>query len=401
LAVLIGSSEFAPDSGFPPLRCPLRDADGMRDILVSLGGFAEPVLLKNEPYGKVLETTEGVFRQATSDDLVLFYYSGHGKLDLKGNLYLATPDTQAERPLTTSVPAQAIRTILENSECTKAILIFDCCYSAKAAAGYKSAQVNAELKTLATEDRGTYILSASTGYQVAKEPPNGPYSIFTGLLIEGIRGGAPPARDGGITVDALRRYVSDRMRGGAQKPVMTGFNIEGAMVIAHRDRGRSAVPRRRGRVFISCDEAAAPIVRELRQALAGECEFFVDTEMPVGVVRATWIADKLKVSDAMIVFVSDRSAGSWKVHTELDTAQRLAGERGGGPVVIPVRVGALPPLTAPLAEYLNPLQWTTWKDPDDTVRLLNDLRQGIDLAKGAHRSGTGRVRRAARRRSRR
>lgn len=385
-AVLIASSEFGPASGLSALRCPPNDVDGLREVLTAAGGFTDPIVLKNAPHSDVLLTIERVFRQAAPDDLVLLYYSGHGKLDLNGRLYLATADTNASTLLTTSVPTQSIRDIVSDCSCTKVVLILDCCYSGAADATYKSGGVDDQLKTLAAEGRGTYILSASTGYQVAKERADAPYSAFTGYLIDGIHHGAKPDENGNVTVPELYRYVSDGMSGSAQTPMMSGHNVQGTMVIARRVPEAGARRHvRRARVFVSCDDAGAPAVQDVLAALAAECEFSVDAMMPVGATRAKWIEERLGDADALIVFLSERSGSSWKLLTELETAHRLAQAHGGRPVTLPVLVGALGPLQPPLSDYLNPIQWATWKGPGDTARLVEALREGVALGRTARR----------------
>ncbi len=388
-AILIGSSQFWPGSGLGALRCPPYDVDGLRDVLTRTGGFTDPIVLKDAPHGEVLLTIERLFRKTTPDDLVLLYYSGHGKLDLNGRLYLATADTDTSTLLTTSVPTQSIRDIISDCLCTKVVLILDCCYSGAADAAYKSGGVDDQLKTLAPEGRGTYILSASTGYQVAKEHPGATFSVFTQHLIDGIRDGAKSDADGNVTVPELYRYVSDTMRGDAQTPMMSGHHVQGAIVIARRIPDAAAKRRtRRARVFVSCDDPAAPVVRDVLAALDPDCEFSVDAMMPVGATRAQWIEDRLRDSDALIVFLSERSGGSWKLRMELETAHRLAEAQGGRPVTLPVLVGPPQPLQSPISDYLNPIQWTTWTAPEDTPRLVAELREGIALGKTPRRIGS-------------
>src|SRR5687767_12560718 len=96
-AILIGNSKFPESEGrLTTLNCPETDVDGMAEILSSeeLGGFRTIVPLKNLSHHEVLNKMGKVFDVARRDDLVLVYYSGHGKQDLEGHLYLATIDTK-------------------------------------------------------------------------------------------------------------------------------------------------------------------------------------------------------------------------------------------------------------------------------------------------------------------
>jgi uncharacterized caspase-like protein len=66
---------------------------------------------------------------AAPADLFLIYYSGHGKLDRKGRLCLATADTSQGALLATSIPPRNLRDLVEESDCDQVVLLLDCCYS--------------------------------------------------------------------------------------------------------------------------------------------------------------------------------------------------------------------------------------------------------------------------------
>ncbi|MCX6632756.1 MAG: caspase family protein, partial [Candidatus Solibacter sp.] len=112
--VLIASSRFPADSGMLPLRCPDNDADGLFDILTGSGDFlAEDVhVLKNALHYEALRQVNQVLRAAGKDDLVLLYYSGHGKQDDNGRLHLATVDTLVDALESTSIPIEQIRSMI-------------------------------------------------------------------------------------------------------------------------------------------------------------------------------------------------------------------------------------------------------------------------------------------------
>ncbi|MEM7226548.1 MAG: caspase family protein, partial [Pseudomonadota bacterium] len=81
-AVLIGSSQFPEEERLQDLLCPEQDVDDLHGLLSDSehGGFSETHLLKNRPHHEVLRTLNRVLKKAAKDDLVLIYYSGHGKL---------------------------------------------------------------------------------------------------------------------------------------------------------------------------------------------------------------------------------------------------------------------------------------------------------------------------------
>lgn len=57
-----------------------------------IGGFAEHdiVVLKNPNRQKIEEEIEKLFSNRKKDDLVVFFFSGHGIKDDTGKLYLAS-----------------------------------------------------------------------------------------------------------------------------------------------------------------------------------------------------------------------------------------------------------------------------------------------------------------------
>src|SRR5262245_4456317 len=116
-AVLIGSSRFDKEPNLNPLRCPEKDVDGMREVLaaVDLGAFEEPSVFKNADSTVVMHRIEETLSEATGADQVLIYYSGHGKTDLPGRLYLATANTEIKKLVTTSIPIETLRLLIENS----------------------------------------------------------------------------------------------------------------------------------------------------------------------------------------------------------------------------------------------------------------------------------------------
>ena len=113
-AILIASSIYQ-DSNLDCLVGPENDVDGLDEILKSLdyGKFSETHVLKNENRYSVLERIDEVFGKVSKDDLVLIYYSGHGKQDGNGKLYLTTKDTKINLLKSTSIPLDIIKIMIE------------------------------------------------------------------------------------------------------------------------------------------------------------------------------------------------------------------------------------------------------------------------------------------------
>lgn len=79
LALIIGNSDYA-DAGFAPLASAAQDVALMGKVLQNLGGFAVTSLL-NEPWYKLQAEVARFFANKMRDDVLLLYFSGHGKRD--------------------------------------------------------------------------------------------------------------------------------------------------------------------------------------------------------------------------------------------------------------------------------------------------------------------------------
>ena len=238
-AVLIASSNFQ-DSKLDGLDCPVNDVDALNEILKSpdYGKFSETYPLKNETRNSALEKVEEIFEKAGKDDLVLIYYSGHGKQDGSGKLYLTTNDTKISLLKSTSIPLDMIKIMIEDSKTNKVVLILDCCLSGLAAKAFLRGNVDNELQSLSSA-RGTYIMSASTGLQVARESDI--YGVFTKHIIDGIRDWKASNEDGNVTMQSLYSYVHKQMLAeGSQKPMKWDLNVEGELIIASSGKSKRA-----------------------------------------------------------------------------------------------------------------------------------------------------------------
>ena len=206
-AILIGASEFGRELGVTNLRCPPADVDGIYDLLTSpeTGTFSRENVFKllNKPHYEINRHINVMGKRATPDDVLLVYYSGHGKQDMVGRLYLITTDTLVDTLETSSVSLDVLRTIFELSPCRRIIIILDCCFSGAAGSSFLRSSAYDQLKMFARA-QGIYLLTASTRIQAAEEKEGDRYAVFTKHLIAGVRSGhADMNRDGFVSMDEL------------------------------------------------------------------------------------------------------------------------------------------------------------------------------------------------------
>lgn len=235
IAILIASSHFPKEPRLDNLHYPENDVDGLVNVLISKdrGGFDEVTTLKNKPHYEILTKLNLSFKNAGKNDLILVYYSGHGKCNSAGRLHLATPNTTIDAIESTSISVGNIKELIDVSSAHKIVIILDCCYSGAIGKEFIKGSVNDQLQ-MASESRGTYIMTASSSLQVAKEKKDDAHGIFTKHIIGGIQSGdADLDQNGYISIDELYSYVHEKVTIEChQKPELYNPHRRGDLIIA-------------------------------------------------------------------------------------------------------------------------------------------------------------------------
>lgn len=208
-AVLVAASRFE-DPAFPPLRFAVRDAERLQAILEdpALGGFDQVVMLANPPGNVARIGLERTARACDPGDVLLFYFSGHGKLDRDGSLALAMSDSDTAVLGATSLVSDELKRILNLSKASQKIMILDCCYSgAVGVLGFKGA-LGDSIENLAQNFRGSFLLAASQRFERAWENEENEAGALTNALVEGVRtGAASKSGQDEITLSEIASYV--------------------------------------------------------------------------------------------------------------------------------------------------------------------------------------------------
>ncbi|BAY32672.1 hypothetical protein NIES2107_45620 [Nostoc carneum NIES-2107] len=226
VALLIGISEYEP--GLNPLPAAVNDIEAVRRVLVNpeMGNFAEEniTVLANAERQKMEEAIEKLFVDRQKDDLVVFFFSGHGIKDDTGKLYLATRTTRktAKGDLirASAVTASFVHESISRSRSQRQVIILDCCFSGAIAQGMTvkdDGNVNVQEQL---GGKGRAILTSSTSTQYSFEQEGSELSIYTRYLVEGIEtGAADKDTDGYISIDELHEYASTKVQEAS--PAMT------------------------------------------------------------------------------------------------------------------------------------------------------------------------------------
>ena len=220
IALLIGVSEF--DSGdLDPLPKALVDIKAIEEVLLDpeLGGFEEShvTVLKNPKRLSMEDAIYDIFNKQKSkrDDLLLFYFSGHGIVDESGIFYFSTRETRKDngklRP-TTAVKSNYVHENLNQCRSRRITIILDCCHSGAFAQGltHKGA-ANLQIKEqLGGEGRA--ILTAASMTQYAWSKDEYPLSAYTHFLLEGVKTGeADTDRNQYLSMEEIHEYAKKKV----------------------------------------------------------------------------------------------------------------------------------------------------------------------------------------------
>ena len=236
-ALLIGVSESSEED-LPELPSATEDIRAMQAVLQNpeMGGFDSVAVLPNPTRQEMEEAIETLFANCKKEDLVLFYFSGHGIIDEKGKFYLVTPQTRKERGnliKATAVAATVLHDNMGNSRSKHQVLILDSCFSGAIAEGLtgKSAESKVDIqRELGGEGRA--ILTSSNAVQKSFHIQGYNLSIYTHYLTDGIQtGAANQDGDDYISVDELHEYAKKKLEQEAPLmspqffPVKEGYKI--------------------------------------------------------------------------------------------------------------------------------------------------------------------------------
>ncbi|MBD2438207.1 caspase, EACC1-associated type [Nostoc sp. FACHB-110] len=237
VALLIGISKYEP--GLAPLPNAVNDVEAMQRVLVNpeMGDFAPEnvTVLKNPQRQEMEDAIYNLYAHRDKDDLLLFYFSGHGVTVESGDFYFSTSITRKSQNKlvpTTAVAGTSVHSWMNQSKSKRQVVILDCCFSgafAKGLTAKDSGNIDLEQK-LGGEGRA--ILTASSSTQYAFESDGLDLSIYTHYLVKGIeKGTADLDGDGFIAVDELHKYTKSKVQEAAPAmtpefyPVKEGYRI--------------------------------------------------------------------------------------------------------------------------------------------------------------------------------
>lgn len=208
-ALLVGAHEFSSDpENLPRLHGPLHDLPALRAALshrdTGLVAHQDVVSLINPTKVTAERAIHDWFSAGQRDDVLVFYFSGHGRLTRENKLFLCVRDTATPRIQITGIAAATLRDCMETSEAQTFVVILDCCHSGAFRGGALPAD--------AIGGRGTFFLSSSRAHQLADDGDGLGPSPFTAAVVDALEDPASDVDgDGLITFDDVYRVAYARL----------------------------------------------------------------------------------------------------------------------------------------------------------------------------------------------
>ncbi|YAG10061.1 caspase family protein [Nostoc sp. DSM 114167] len=220
--MLVGVNQYQ-DDGLPSLSYSTVDCQGLAEALVDASAqFTQTeVTIHHDfaPQPPSLENIRASLRQITTAaqliDTILFYFSGHGIVELNTQqAFLCLADTQKSDLQNTALALQELLQLLGNSGVQNQLVWLDACHSGGMTLRGTTIEslLNATPKMVevlqqrAAKSKGFYALLSCDANQQSWEFPELGHGVFTYYLMKGLQGEAADSQ-GLIYVDNLYRYV--------------------------------------------------------------------------------------------------------------------------------------------------------------------------------------------------
>jgi len=221
IAVLVGVSEY--EQSINNLHYCHSDAVEMYKLLIDYTAPENMVLLTNQHAKRdnIVYYLTQLFQQAQPDDMVFFFFSGHGNKDVfmtyDSVLYFST-----------------LEQIFKKTKAKRKLIFADACFS-----GTLRQQGSPETPNNSNAGTNVLLFLSSRSDQFSQEDLSLKNGAFTYFLLAGLRGGADTDKDGNITARELFNFVYPKVKertNGRQIPVMWGKFDENMIILKLKNK---------------------------------------------------------------------------------------------------------------------------------------------------------------------
>ena len=221
-AIVIGAARY---SSMPTLKYTDDDAYQVYAFLKSPEGGALPdnqirlLIDEDATRNNILFAMRAVFTRADENDVILFYFSGHG---IEGAFLPIDFDG-----INNTLQHSEIRDLLMASKAKHRIVLADACHSGGLLAMKTPIHLEVQKLYKAFEDSkgGTALLMSSKGEEYSLEDGGLRSGVFSHFMIRGLKGEADQNSDKIVNIQELYNYTYKQVKkytASVQTPVLTG-----------------------------------------------------------------------------------------------------------------------------------------------------------------------------------
>jgi hypothetical protein len=217
-AVLVGVNEYEDKANYGQLHVCVRDVGAIYERLIAGGLDPARIRLLTDDKSElptrenILVSLKSIADATEPDDLLLFYYSGHGDEE-GGEGYLVARNGRRLVLRDTAVPISRVKEIMEQASARAKVIILDACHSGADIGGKGPKLMSAEfIRRVFQQAEGLAILSSCKQGQLSYEWRENERSVFTYFLLEAFTGEADRDEKGFVTVQDANRHVTNGVK---------------------------------------------------------------------------------------------------------------------------------------------------------------------------------------------
>jgi WD40 repeat protein len=247
-ALLVATGEYE-DPEYQRLRAPADEVIELAAVLSDpdIGRFDVRPPVVDQPRDKICEEIEEFLAGARTSDLLLLYLSCHAVLSREGEPYFVARNTRSRLLHATGISKSFVTKVIDDSRSRSILLVLDTCHSGAFDLTSKGGATDVVPHF---DGEGHVTLASSSRYQQSHESrrededPEGADSVFTRVLIEGLRTGrADVNQDGDVSLDEMYDYLFEQVRAvtSRQTPELSG-RLRGDIWIARNPNALVPLP---------------------------------------------------------------------------------------------------------------------------------------------------------------
>ncbi len=224
IAVIIGNANYKKmGKDIPNVNPAYADAEGIKQYFMKAKGIKEGniIYLKDATGAQLL----GVFGNDKSYKGKLFnyikpnksnvyiYYAGHGAPGKEGDAYLVPTDTDSQTIEFTGYPLSTLYSNLGKLPSKSMTVILEACFSG----GSQSGSLISRASPIVIQTKKTFIpnnikvIAAGSERQMASWEEDSSHSLFTKYFLKAMSGEGDSNKDGKVSDNELKEYLSDTM----------------------------------------------------------------------------------------------------------------------------------------------------------------------------------------------